>query len=225
MTDPLECLQQRLFYTFNERSLCVLALTHRSYGSPNNERLEFLGDAILDLLIAEYFFKRYPLATEGDLSGLRAMAVRSEKLAVIGEQLGLGECLFLGAGEAGSGGRQRKSSIANALEALIAAVYIDGGMECCRNVIMQHFLPMLEKLLPGDGKDAKTALQEFLQSRQMPLPSYTLAARNGKDHEASFTIECVVHSLDLTAQAVASSRKKAEQLAAEKIMKKLECSK
>jgi ribonuclease-3 len=225
MTKLLDQLQQQLSYTFDDPSLCIQALTHRSYGSVNNERLEFLGDAILDLLIGEYFYRLYPSATEGELSSLRAMAVCGEKLATIGQQLQLGECLYIGAGEVGSGGRQRQSSIANALEALIAAVYLDGGVERCRDVTMRLFLGSLDNMTPGDGKDAKTALQEYLQSRQMALPLYTLVYREGGDHEARFTMECSVTALGIKADAIASSRKKAEQLAAEKIMRQLESGK
>ena len=222
MTDLLDSLQQRLAYTFGSRSLLVQALTHRSYGSPHNERLEFLGDAILDLLVGEFLYHTYPAAKEGELSHMRAQAVCGESLAESGQQLQLGDCLYLGAGEAGSGGRQRESSIANAVEAIIAAVYLDGGMEVCRTVTHHLFASVLEKMEPGAVKDAKTRLQEYLQARHLPLPQYRLIARAGSDHNASFTMECDAAALEMRAASTAPSRKKAEQLAAEEILKKLE---
>jgi ribonuclease-3 len=221
VTDLLDILQSRLGYVFNSRPLFIQALTHRSYGAPHNERLEFLGDAILDLLIGEFLYHRYPAATEGELSQLRAQAVCGDSLAEIGQQLQLGDCLYLGVGEAKSGGHQRESSIANAVEAIIAAIYLDSGMESCRAVVRDLFASALEKMEQGAVKDAKTCLQEYLQSRQLPLPQYILLARTGSDHSASFTMECVVAALDMRADATASSRKKAEQLAAEKILEKL----
>jgi ribonuclease III len=222
VTDSLDFLQERLAYTFDSQSVLVQALTHRSYGSPHNERLEFLGDAVLDLLVGEFLYRSYPSATEGELSHMRAQAVCGERLAEIGRQLGLGDCLYLGAGEAGSGGRQRESSIANAVEAIIAAVYLDGGMEACRTVAHRLFVPLLEKMEQGAIKDAKTRLQEYLQSRHLPLPQYHLLARAGSDHNARFTMECEVAALEMRAASTSASRKKAEQLAAEEILKKLE---
>lgn len=222
MTDLLDSLQQRIAYAFGSRLILVQALTHRSYGSPHNERLEFLGDAILDLLVSEFLYRHYPAATEGELSHMRAQAVCGDSLAQIGQQLQLGDCLYLGAGEAGSGGRQRESSIANAVEAIIAAVYLDGGMEACRTVTHHLFAPVLEKLEQGAVKDAKTRLQEYLQSRHLPLPQYRLLAREGRDHDASFTMECEAAALGMSAASTSSSRKKAEQLAAEEILKRLE---
>ena len=221
MTDLLDILQSRLGYIFNSRPLFIQALTHRSYGTPHNERLEFLGDAILDLLIGEFLYHRYPTATEGELSHMRAQAVCGERLAEIGQQLHLGDCLYLGAGEAKSGGHQRESSIANAVEAIVAAIYLDGGIEHCSAVVQGLFASVFEKMEQGAAKDAKTCLQEYLQSRHLPLPQYILLARTGSDHNASFTMECVVAAFDMRADATASSRKKAEQLAAEKILEKL----
>lgn len=221
MTDSLDLLQGRLGYTFNSRPLFTQALTHRSYGVPHNERLEFLGDAILDLFIGEFIYHRYPTATEGEMSQLRAQAVCGERLAEIGQQLQLGDYLYLGVGEAKSGGHQRESSIANAVEAIIAAIYLDGGIERCRAVVQVLFASALDQMERGAVKDAKTCVQEYLQSRQLPLPQYILLARTGSDHNASFTMECVVAALDMRADATAASRKKAEQLAAEKILKRL----
>lgn len=222
MTKILNQLQNSLGYAFRESSLCIQALTHRSYSPSNNERLEFLGDAVLDLLISELLYERYPLSPEGELSHMRAQAVCGDNLATIGRELGIGELLYLGAGEMQSGGRDRASSLANAVEALIAAVYLDGGMESCRSVTAKLFQPVLQKMAPGIAKDSKTRLQEYQQARQLPLPEYILLSRTGSDHDASFTMMCKVSSLNMQAEAIASSRKKAEQLAAEKILKYLE---
>jgi ribonuclease-3 len=223
VTEKLDLLQHQLAYTFVSRSLLIQALTHRSYGAPHNERLEFLGDAILDLTIGEFLYHQFPAATEGELSHMRAQAVCGEQLAEIGRQLQLGDCLYLGEGEAKSGGRQRESSIANAVEAVIAAIYLDDGIESCRTVARRLFAPVLAKMIEqGVVKDAKTRLQEYLQCRHLPLPQYRLLTRTGMDHNASFTMECEVAALDVRAVSAAPSRKKAEQLAAEEIVKQLE---
>ncbi|HQQ74428.1 MAG TPA: ribonuclease III [Pseudomonadales bacterium] len=223
MTKALKQVQDSLGYSFSTPSLCTQALTHRSYSSSNNnERLEFLGDAVLDLLISELLYERYPSASEGELSHMRAQVVCGDNLAAIGRLLEIGESLNLGAGEIQSGGRERASSLANAVEALIAAVYLDGGMDSCRSVAAKLFQPILQKTAPGTAKDSKTRLQEYQQARQLPLPEYILLSRSGSDHEASFTMMCKVSSLNMQAEAVASSRKKAEQMAAEKILKYLE---
>lgn len=225
MNKTIENLQYDLGYVFKNASLCIQALTHRSYGAQHNERLEFLGDAILDLLIGEWLYNQYPAASEGELSHMRAQVVCGEYLAGIGQRLALGQYLYLGAGEAQSGGRERQSSIANAVEALIAAVYLDGGMDCCRAVTNRLFGQILLQVKPGTGKDAKTRLQEYLQARQLALPRYSLQARSGSDHDASFTMICEVLPLNISAAATASSRKKAEQQAAEKILLQLESDK
>ncbi|HSC74976.1 MAG TPA: ribonuclease III [Pseudomonadales bacterium] len=223
MNETLNSLQHRLAYTFVSQPLIVQALTHRSYGVLHNERLEFLGDAILDLFIGEFLYQQFSAATEGELSHMRAQAVCGERLTEIGQQLQLGDCLFLGAGEAKSGGRQRESNIANAVEAVIAAIYLDGGIESCRAVVLRLFAPILAQLMEqGAIKDAKTRLQEYLQSRHLPLPQYRLLTRTGMDHNASFTMECEVLALNISAVSIASSRKKAEQLAAEEVFKQLE---
>lgn len=221
MTDKQHLLQQRLGYRFGSASLLVQALTHRSHGALHNERLEFLGDAVLDLLISEFLYLRHPTATEGELSHMRAQVVCGEQLAAMGQELHLGACLYLGAGEDKSGGRQRQSSIANAVEAVIAAIYLDGGMESCRKVVQHLFASLLEQTEQGAVKDAKTRLQEYLQAKHMVLPRYCLVSRIGNDHDASFTMECIVESLAMRADATASSRKKAEQMAAEKILEQL----
>lgn len=222
MIEFLDFFQRSLGYTFKDASLITQALTHRSYSVQHNERLEFLGDAILDFLVGEFLYHRYPAANEGELSQMRAQAVCGEQLAAAGRNLQLGECLRLGAGEIKSGGQQRDSNIANAVEALIAAIYLDGGMDSCREVVYGLFGEVLEQLHPGVLKDSKTRLQEYLQSRHMQLPQYKLLVRAGVDHSAIFTMECDVAELNLRAVATASSRKKAEQLAAEDILGFLE---
>lgn len=221
MRDAVVFLQKHLGYVFADPDLCAQALTHRSYGSQHNERLEFLGDAILDFIIADIIYRANPAASEGELSNMRAHVVRGEQLTKVGETLQLGGLLLLGTGEENAGGRQRPSLIANAVEAVIAAVYLDGGLEKCRAVVDRLFLPVLEGVTPTIGKDAKTTLQEYLQSRHLPLPVYELVARSGSDHNASFTMACVAAALQSREEGVASSRKQAEQLAAKKILARL----
>jgi ribonuclease-3 len=218
----LDGLQYQLGYIFSEQDLLLQALTHCSFSSSNNERLEFLGDAVLDLLIGEWLYQRFPLATEGELSHMRAQAVCGNNLAAVGFSLGLGDCMRMGAGEIQSGGRTRHSTVANAVEAIIAAIYLDGGMTACRQVVNKLFVDVALKLDPQTRKDPKTRVQEFLQARTLSLPQYRLLKRSGQDHAAIFHVECAVVDLDLRADAEASSRKKAEQLAAEKILLLLE---
>lgn len=222
MSSLLDELQQRLGYRFSSQELLLQALTHRSYGSPHNERMEFLGDAILDMLVGESLYRQFPEATEGELSHMRAQAVCGASLAEVGLSLGLGECLRMGAGEKQSGGSQRQSTVANALEAVIAAVYLDGGLPVCENTVAHLFSAVLSQMDPLVGKDAKTRLQERLQARQLALPHYRLLARSGRDHEASFHVECDVANLGIRGDAMASSRKKAEQLAAEQVLLRMD---
>lgn len=221
MKDTIISLQNKIGYDFVDRQLCAQALTHRSYGVAHNERLEFLGDAILDFLIADMLYRNNPSATEGELSNMRAHLVRGEQLAKIGDALQVGQLLLLGAGEEHAGGRQRPSLIADAVEAVIAAVYLDGGLDKCREVVNRLFLPVLDGLTPAVGKDAKTTLQEYLQARHLALPAYELVARSGNDHNAMFTMSCIVAALELYEEGEASSRKQAEQLAAKKILIRL----
>ncbi len=221
MNDAVASLEKHLGYVFTDRRLCLQALTHRSHGAQHNERLEFLGDAILDFLIAETLYRNNATATEGELSHMRAHVVRGEQLAKIGEALHIAQWIALGTGEENAGGRQRTALIADAVEAVIAAVYLDGGLAACSAVVNRLFLPLLASVTPSVGKDAKTTLQEYLQSRHLPLPVYELVARSGSDHNATFTMACVVAALQERAEGVASSRKQAEQLAAKKILTKL----
>lgn len=221
MKDAVIFLQEKIAYVFSDQQLCLQALTHRSFGAHHNERLEFLGDAVLDFLITDIIYRHHSAATEGELSNMRAHVVRSEQLTKIGEMLCVGELLRLGAGEQQAGGRQRASLIANAVEAIIAAVYLDGGLPACSDVVQCLFAPVLDGLTPAVGKDAKTTLQEYLQSRHLPLPVYALVAREGSDHNATFTMACTVAVLSQQETGLASSRKQAEQLAAKKILSNL----
>jgi ribonuclease-3 len=222
VSEIIDALQERLSYIFKDRSLIVQALTHRSYSIQNNERLEFLGDAILDFLVGEFLYRQYPSATEGELSNMRSQIVCGEQLTMLGRELMLGESLLLGAGEEKSGGRERGSSLANAVESVVAAVYLDGGIECCRQLVETLFSPMLGRISLDAIKDSKTRLQEYLQSRHLPLPKYILFERTGSEHNLLFTMRCEVESFQIQASATASSRKKAEQLAAEQIIRQLE---
>jgi len=209
-----------LGYVFQKPGLLEEALTHRSASPRNNERLEFLGDALLNLVIAECLFQRYPQASEGELSRLRANLVKGESLAELARSLKLGENLQLGQGELKSGGPQRESILADALEAIFAAVYLDGGLNACRALILHLYRDCLEGLASAsESRDPKTRLQEYLQARQQPLPVYTVLEIRGEPHAQSFTVECAV--ADHRAVAVGSNRRKAEQDAARQVLEQL----
>ena len=224
MTRSLELLQKALGYTFAEPQLLQQALTHRSAGSRNNERLEFLGDAILGCVIAEELYERYPRAREGELSRLRATLVRRESLAEIALELELGRYLNLGSGERKSGGYRRDSILSDALEALFGAIYLDTGFRSTRSCILALFADRLESLSGAASlKDAKTRLQEYLQAQRKPLPEYTVTEVSGEAHAQSFRVDCVVRDLDVgPTQGEGSSRRQAEQEAAEKMLTLLE---
>ena len=210
-----------LDYRFRDPALADLALTHRSVGRPNNERLEFLGDAFLGAVVAEMLFEVHPHASEGELSRLRAQLVNGPALAVIARELELGDRLKLGPGELKSGGFRRESILADAFEALIAAVYLDGGFEACRQVVRQLFAERIAAL-PRSSKDAKTRLQEHLQAGGWPLPRYELIASHGDDHAKQFDVRCMIaEPMELDAQASGSSRRSAEQDAAESVLARL----
>ena len=209
-----------LGYAFQQPGLLEEALTHRSASPHNNERLEFLGDALLSLVMAECLFQRYPQASEGELSRLRANLVKGEALAELARGLKLGEGLRLGQGELRSGGPQRESILADALEAIFGAVYLDGGLAACRALILNLYRDCLEGLASaGESKDPKTRLQEYLQARQQPLPIYSVLEIRGEPHAQSFTVECAV--AERRAVAVGSSRRKAEQGAARQVLEQL----
>jgi ribonuclease-3 len=208
-------------YRFRDPSLAELALTHRSIGKPNNERMEFLGDALLGAVIAEMLYEAHPKASEGELSRLRAQLVNGQALAVIARELELGDRLKLGSGELKSGGFRRDSILADAFEALIAAVFIDGGFAACRQQVHRLFEQRIAAL-PRSSKDAKTQLQEWLQGKGLPLPHYALTATHGEDHAKLFDVRCEIgQPLPLNAEASASSRRAAEQEAAEIVLAQL----
>lgn len=212
---PQRWLRDRLKYEPRDASLFAAALTHRSAARINNERLEFLGDAVLNLLVAEHLFRAFPEADEGDLSRLRARLVSSEPLADIAAELGVGEVLQLGSGELKTGGFRRRSILADALEAVCGAVYLDGGLEAARSVIAALFGPLIAALpSPHTLKDPKTRLQEYLQSRGLPLPLYQVERTEGEAHAQTFWVACEVPALGLRARGSGTSRRRAEQAAA-----------
>lgn len=207
----------RIGHRFADESLLAQALTHRSAGATHNERLEFLGDALLNLIVAEVLYTRWPKADEGALTRARAELVRESALAGIARNLDLGAALTLGPGEMKSGGHRRDSILADALEAVIASIYLDAGFATCRAVILPWFEALLAALPPPNkvGKDAKTRLQEWLQARQKPLPVYTLVEESGDDHAKRFLIACTLNEPPLNAEGEGASRRAAEQMAAE----------
>ncbi|MCO4757585.1 MAG: ribonuclease III [Oceanospirillaceae bacterium] len=206
---------RKLGYDFNDPSLCELALTHRSCGKRNNERLEFLGDSILNFVIAEDLYERFPQAREGELSRLRAGQVKGETLAEIARELGFGDYLRLGSGELKSGGFRRDSILADSVEAVIGAIYLDSDMDTVRGFILGWYKARLEQInLKKSQKDSKTRLQEFLQSRRIALPQYELIKVEGEAHEQTFYILCHVEMLEQPTKGIGSSRRQAEQEAA-----------
>ncbi|WP_266156719.1 ribonuclease III [Dyella silvatica] len=212
----------RLTYRFRDASLAQLALTHRSAGKPNNERLEFLGDALLGVVVAELLYEVHPNASEGELSRLRAQLVNGQALAVIARELELGDELKLGPGELKSGGFRRDSILADAFEAVVAAVYMDGGFAACRETVRNLFEPRIAAI-PRSSKDAKTRLQEWLQARGLPLPLYELKDSRGEDHAKTFDVSCeIVEPMPIHAQGHSGSRRAAEQDAAEIVLRQLQ---
>jgi len=219
----LSKLTVALGHAFADRALLQTALTHRSFGLPNNERLEFIGDGVLNCVIAIALFRRYPDLAEGDLSRLRANLVRQDALHRIAVSLRLGEFLRLGEGELKSGGNQRPSILADTVEALIGAVYLDGGFESAQSVIGRLYLSLLDELNPGRvEKDAKTRLQEWLQGRKKPLPRYQVIEASGAAHEQRFEVACEIENPALRTTGQGSSRRLAEQAAADNALKALE---
>lgn len=202
-------------YRFTDTGLLQKALTHRSMGSRNNERLEFLGDSVLNLVVSSRLFERYPDAQEGDLSRMRARLVRGVSLGEIAAGIKLGKQINLGEGELKSGGFRRASILADAFEALLGAIFLDGGYETCRKVIISLFDPLIDHLPDvEDLKDPKTRLQEWLQGRARPLPVYTLQSEEGADHAKKFNVSCVIPDDGTRVEASGNSRRKAEQAAA-----------
>lgn len=212
-----------LGYQFRDPELLETALTHRSVGSHNNERLEFLGDAVLSFVISAELFRRFSTVNEGTLSRLRASLVKGDTLALIAIDLKVGDYLNLGSGELKSGGFRRESILADALEAIFGAVYLDSDIEQARQLILALYEDRIDTAQPAANlKDPKTRLQEFLQARRLPLPNYSVTAMEGEAHEQTFTISCSVDGLAEPAIATAASRRKAEQAAAELALRALE---
>ncbi|MDN4500872.1 ribonuclease III [Alteromonadaceae bacterium BrNp21-10] len=204
-----------LGYQFKEVDNLRLAMTHRSAKGDHNERLEYLGDAVLGMVVAEALFKRFPKQPEGNLTRMRASLVKGDTLAEIGLEFNLGDYLQLGPGELKSGGFRRKSILADAVEAIIGAIFLEAGIETCKTLILQWLGPRIAALDPDEHlKDHKTRLQEFLQGRQLPLPVYEIVDVQGKDHDQTFVVECQVEGIPQPIKSTASSRRKAEQRAA-----------
>lgn len=214
----------RIEHRFANPGLLEQALTHRSAGAPHNERLEFLGDSLVNLMVAEALYARWPQADEGALTRARAELVRESALAPIARTLELGARLTLGPGEMKSGGHRRDSILADALEAVVAAIYLDAGFEACRARVLPWFEAAMAALPPPHkvGKDAKTRLQEWLQGRQKPLPLYTLLSESGEDHAKSFRVSCSIAQPPIATEGEAGSRRAAEQLAAEAALRQLD---
>ena len=219
-SDEISAWVERAFgYAFVDPALCHAALTHRSAGSHHNERLEFLGDSILNCAVARLLYEAFPLADEGALSRQRASLVSGETLAQIATELGLGEYLHLGSGELKSGGFRRASILADALEALLGAIFLDSGFEAAAAAVRRLVGPRLSGLPAACAlKDPKTRLQEALQARGLPLPVYTLRAVEGEAHAQSFTVHCEVAPLGLATEGEGGSRRRAEQQAADRLL-------
>ncbi|MCO6439960.1 MAG: ribonuclease III [Nitrococcus mobilis] len=223
MTVEHDCLQEKLGYRFSEPALLVRALTHRSACGPNNERLEFLGDSVLNFVVAAEVFDRRKQAREGELSRLRAKLVNQASLADIARELELGEALRLGGGEMKAGGQRRDSILSDTLEAIVGAIYLDAGFATCREVIRRLYgnrlreLPSIREL-----KDPKTRLQEHLQSIRLPLPEYRVLEIAGRAHAQTFRVECRITGLEIVTRGLANSRRQAEQKAAASMLQRLE---
>lgn len=222
MNNPLLKLSQRIGYDFQDESLIKLALTHRSKGDKNNERLEFLGDSIVNFIIAEALFHKFPLAKEGKLSRLRAGLVRGTTLAELGRDFELGDFLVLGSGELKSGGFNRESILADAVEAIIGAIYLDAGMDAVQERVLAWFESRLSVLSMDDVvKDSKTRLQEYIQKTQGRLPKYEVMEIFGQAHDQNFKVSCQIEGLPELMVGIGSSRRLAEQSAAKKALKAL----
>lgn len=218
----VKALERSLGHQFANADLLSQALTHRSFGQPNNERLEFLGDSVLNCAIAALLFERFPAEDEGDLSRLRAFLVKQQALYRVAQRLGFAESLRLGEGENRSGGSRRPSILADALEALIGAVYLDAGFDAARAMIGRLYEPELAAADPKTtGKDAKTRLQEELQRRRLPLPVYSVVATHGAAHSQTFDVECQIPKLEVSVSGTGATRRAAEQCAAQLALESL----
>ncbi|MDX8385031.1 MAG: ribonuclease III [Gallionella sp.] len=217
-----ESLCKKLGYQFNQPKLLQRALTHRSYAPDHYERLEFLGDSILGCVIAKYLYSTYPDLSEGDLSRLRSNLVKEETLAILATQLDLGSYLALGEGELKGGGFRRPSILADAMEAMFGAIFLDSGFVEAERVVLGLYVPYLHKAdIHTLGKDAKTQLQEYLQSKYIPLPIYAVIATIGEAHAQSFQVSCAIPKLNISAKGEGSSRRSAEQQAAQAAYQKI----
>lgn len=215
-------LEAILGHSFVDSDLLDMALTHRSATQANNERLEFLGDAILGAEVADFLYRQFPFAREGELSRMRSKIVRAESLASVARRLNLGDYLALGPGETKSGGHRRASILGDAVEALIGAVFLDGGSQTAKESVLRWFADELSAAsLSEPVKDAKTQLQEWLQQRSKPLPHYQLVEVGGQAHQRVFTVSCRIDEVANDMSASASSRRKAEQLVAELLLEEL----
>ncbi len=224
--DPrLETLQRRIGYRFARPELLARAITHRSFGADHNERLEFLGDAVLSLAVSSLLFERFAGSDEGDLTRVRAHLVREDSLHRVALMLGLPELVRLSEGEARGGGAQRPSILADALEAVIGAVFTDGGYEPAQALVRQLFGDTISSSeLDAWAKDAKTELQEWLQARRLPVPAYRIVATRGQAHAQTFEVECAVAALGLAQHGEGRSRRHAEQEAARRMVEVLKAS-
>ncbi len=225
MENRLDALQRRIGYRFTDAQLLSRALTHRSFGADHNERLEFLGDAVLSLAISGLLFERFAGSDEGDLTRVRAHLVREDSLHRVAVQLGLPEVLNLGEGEARGGGAQRASILADALEAVLGATFLDGGFDAASELVKGLFGEVIQTTdVASWSKDAKTELQEWLQARRLPVPTYRISATRGQAHAQTFEVECVVPALNLTESGEGRSRRVAEQEAARRMLDALKAS-
>ncbi len=223
MNESLTQLENKLNYSFSDRKLLALALTHRSANASNNERLEYLGDAILGFLVADILFHELSDVAEGALTRKRASLVKKETLANLARELDLGEFIQLGTGERKSGGWRRDSILSNTLEAVIGAIYLDGGIDDCRVFVNDIYAQLLSSpQLRESTKDSKTELQEYLQARKLPLPRYTVIAEEGEAHKRIFSVECRIEPLEKPVTATGKSKRVAEQQAALKTLKLLQ---
>ena len=218
----LATFDEKLDYKFHNPGLLEQAMCHRSAGKPHNERLEFLGDAVLGFIVSELLYQKFPAASEGELSRLRSRLVQRSTLAEVARELQLGQALRLGQGELKSGGGSRESILADAMEALVSAVYLDAGLSVCSEKVRLWLGARLSDLTVSEpGKDAKTQLQEWLQAKRKPLPVYTVVSIGGTDHQQLFTVSCTVEGLTAALTGTGTTRKEAEQMAAEAALERL----